>query len=62
MHAAHVAAALVKPTAGMVGKSCGIRFSDKLRDAERIKLAPSLIERNPHADTGMVVKLADHPQ
>ena len=62
MHAAHISAALVKPSAGMVDRSCGIRFSDQLRDAERIKLAPSFIKRNPHADTGMVVKPADHTQ
>ena len=60
VHAAHISASLIEPSAGMVHRSCGIRLFDDIRDTERIELAPSFIERDPQSHAGEVVQLPDH--
>ena len=60
VHAAHISASLVEPAAGVVHRSCGIRFLDNFCNPKRVKLAPPLIEGNPQTHTGVVIQLPDH--
>ena len=59
MYAFHIAAALVKPAAGMIHEAAGVCEVDLFRQAQGIKLAPALVEKHPETDAGNVVEVID---
>src|SRR5262249_13601536 len=50
----------VVPTAGTVHQPGRIGGLDPVRDVSSIVLAPALVERYPHHDAGMVMKMIEH--
>ena len=60
MDTVHIAAALIKPAAGLVNQTPGIDFPDFFCGLRSVKLPPSLIKRNPYRYTGVIVQCGYH--
>ena len=62
MNAFEIAAALVKPAAGLVDKPGGIFFPDKAGDPVGVELPPAFVEGDPYGDGGNVIQIIDGVQ
>src|SRR5690554_962680 len=60
MNTLHIPGALIMPAASMIDVAGGIVALRPVRNRCSVKLAPALVEDNPHGNTGVVVKAVDH--
>ena len=59
MCAFYIAAALVKPAAGVIYEAARVCKMDLFCQAQGIELSPALVEKHPETDTGNIIKLID---